>query len=141
MTITYSTAKDLDRDDLKKLYDAVGWNAYSQTPENLAPMVANSWYVCAAFDERQLVGLVRVVSDGLTIAYIQDLLVLPSHQRQGIASGLMRRVLTIIEDAKIRQTYLTTDAHPTNQHVIDFYTSLGFMPIGDYECTTLVRFK
>ncbi|GAA1738910.1 GNAT family N-acetyltransferase [Rothia terrae] len=141
MAITYSVVQELDCEKLLSLYDAVGWTAYTQRPENLAPMVANSWYVCAALDGTQLVGMVRVVSDGLTIAYIQDLLVLPSHQRQGIASELMRRLLVVIENAKIRQTYLTTDAFSANQHVIDFYTSLGFIPIGDYECTTLARFK
>nr|WP_239478610.1 GNAT family N-acetyltransferase [Rothia sp. ZJ1223] len=121
------------------MYDSVGWSAYTQTPENLVPMVCNSWYVCAAFDADQLVGLVRVVSDGLTIAYIQDLLVLPTHQRQGIATHLMRRVLDTIHAAKIRQTYLTTDATTDNQHTIDFYTTLGFKNIGDYKCVTLAR--
>ena len=37
----------------------------------------------AAYDEDRLVGLIRVVGDGLTIVFIQDLLVYPQYQRQG----------------------------------------------------------
>lgn len=139
MHLSFSETKSFVHGDLVQLYKAVGWSGYTQNPENLVPMVANSWYVCSAYDGQQLVGLVRVVGDGLTIAYIQDVLVLPSHQRQGIGSELMRRTLERIRKRKIRQTYLSTDTDSGNQHVIDFYSTLGFKNISDYKCVTLAQ--
>ncbi|MDT0189660.1 GNAT family N-acetyltransferase [Rothia terrae] len=136
----YVGTKELDAEQLLNLYTAVGWGAYSNNPEDLVPMVRNCWYVYAAFDEDALVGLARVVGDGFSVAYIQDLLVLPDYQRQGIGRELMNRVLTRISEAKIRQTYLTTDSAAANQHVIDFYLSLGFKNVDGYECTTLAQF-
>lgn len=63
--------------ELLDLYNSVGWSSYTQNPERMVPMVENSWLVWTACDDGALVGLIRVVGDGLTIAYIQDLLIAP----------------------------------------------------------------
>ena len=44
---------------------------------------------------RRLVGLVRVVGDGASIAYVQDLLVHPDWQRRGIGARLLRDAMEI----------------------------------------------
>lgn len=130
--------------ELERLYESVGWSAYTAQPENLVPMLEKSWLTIAAYrmpdgaGQAELVGLVRVVGDGLTIAYIQDLLVLPEHQKHGIGRALIERVMQEVDH--IRQVYITTDTHPTNQHVIDFYQQMGFKPVGDWDCITLARF-
>ena len=84
--------------ELTELYDSVGWSAYTKIPERLIPMVEGSRYLYTAREAitdgtGRLVGLVRAVGDGHSIAYIQDLLVHPHAQRQGIGSALLKRVI------------------------------------------------
>ena len=81
-------------EELVELYDAVGWSAYTRTPERLAPMLTGSRYLYVARENtaegaERLIGLVRAVGDGQTIAYIQDLLVHPQAQHHGIGSALL----------------------------------------------------
>ncbi|WP_371441116.1 GNAT family N-acetyltransferase, partial [Micrococcus sp. HMSC31B01] len=79
-------------DDVRALYDAVGWSASTADMDTLMGGLQGSATVVTAFDGGRLVGLARVVSDGHTIAYLQDILVHPVHQRRGIASELLRHV-------------------------------------------------
>ena len=74
-----SRSRDFDPAALIGLYDAVGWSSYTRRPEDFGPMIRNAWLVISAWDAGELVGLVRVVGDGVTVAYIQDLLVHPAH--------------------------------------------------------------
>ncbi|TFH99929.1 N-acetyltransferase [Micrococcus flavus] len=113
-------------EDLRRLYDAVGWSAYTQDMETLAAGVAGSSRVVTGWAGDVLVGLARVVSDGHTIAYLQDLLVDPAHQRRGIASELLRRVFAPY--VHVRQHVLITDAEPGQRA---FYEAAGFCEIRD----------
>lgn len=125
--------------ELIDLYTAVGWSAYTETPENLVPMCEGSLYICCARDETgRLAGLVRAVGDGVSIAYIQDLLVHPDFQRQGVGRQLLDAALLAV--GGVRQVYLTTDAREGNRHVIELYLGRGFKDVGDYGCVTLARF-
>lgn len=84
-----------------------------------------------------LVGLARVVGDGLTIAYLQDILVAPKHQRLGIGRELFRRVFAPFDD--VRQKVLITDSEPGQ---LAFYASMGFIEIRDlsHPTRTFVKF-
>ncbi len=53
----------------------------------------NSLLVLAAYENDVLLGIIRMVGDGFTIVWIQDILVLPSRQRQGIGTALLKAVL------------------------------------------------
>lgn len=85
----------------------------------------------------RLVGLARIVGDGLTIAYLQDLLVAPEHQRAGVGSELFR--LAFLPYDEVRQKVLITDDEPRQ---LAFYRSMGFSEIRDLEHPTraFVRF-
>jgi len=69
---------------------SVGWNRMEQELEN--PKLRNAFHLCA-FDGEQLVGYVAVVSNAVTDAYIQDLMVHPAYQHQGIGRQLMEQTL------------------------------------------------
>lgn len=77
--------------ELISLYDSVGWRSYTKHQDRLVPMVQGSWLVYTAYHGSELAGLVRVVGDGLTVAYIQDLLVKPKFQQQGYCHSAQRQ--------------------------------------------------
>ena len=112
MTYTFKEEKKIDKIALKSLYEDVEWHAYTRDLDGLAEALTHSLYVLSVWDNEELIGLVRVVGDGLTIIYIQDILVLSSRQNQGIASEMMRLVLEKYRDVRqgpsgcVRQTGL-----------------------------------
>ena len=89
------------------LYEAVGWTNYTSRPEALRAGYAGSLATWGAFAGDKLVGIVRVVGDGATIVFVQDLIVAPSHQRTGIGAQLMRSVMNRFSD--VYQMELLTD--------------------------------
>ena len=107
MTINFSTIKDIDIKQLENLYNDVGWFAYTQDLKVLKQAVLQSLDVIAAWDNDKLVGLIRVVGDGLTIMYIQDILILNAYQNKGIASELLQRILNKYKN--VRQKVLLTE--------------------------------
>lgn len=124
--LTYQSAATPTQEELVALYKAVGWSAYAEDPARLAAAVSASLAVVAARQDGELVGLARLVGDGLTIAYLQDILILPSHQRCGIGRELFQRVFAPFDD--VRQKALITDDEPSQRA---FYESMGFTETGD----------
>lgn len=119
--MNFLTDKNINLKQLINLYQSVGWTSYTEKPELLQQAVNNSLYVLGAFDHDQLIGLIRVVGDGLTIIYIQDLLVLPAYQNQGIGSTLINKVRK--EFRHVRQQVLLTMEEPETRA---FYEKNGF---------------
>lgn len=138
-SIGISSTRHIDRDALIALYDAVGWTAYTKHPENFGPMIDGAWLVLSAWDGSHLVGLARVVGDGASVAYLQDLLVHPAHQRHGIGNQLLHAALAKTEN--IRQVYVTTDDVEENRHVVELYRSAGFRTTPELGTTTLAIFR
>ncbi len=123
-----------DETQILQLYASVGWSNYTDRRDMLCAAYANSLYVLAAYDENTLVGIIRVVGDGASIIYIQDLLVLPLYQRQGIGRKLVERVMDRYKD--VYQLILLTEAVKKN---ISFYHSLGLKMVSDYGCCAFIR--
>lgn len=133
--LTIEPVADVAIDELLPLYEAVGWTSYTRAPELLATAVAGSSYVVVARRGGRLVGIARAVSDGATICYVQDVLVLPDQQRTGIGRGLVEAVLDRYRT--VRQKVLLTDDEPRQRA---FYESLGFAEVRDYSQGTLRAF-
>ena len=75
---------------LADLRESVGWNRMEA--DLLDSQLKNAFHLCA-FDSEQLVGYAAVVSNGVTDAYIQDLMVHPDYQKQGVGRQLMQQIL------------------------------------------------
>ena len=120
--------------EILSLYASVGWTAYTAQPEKLKEGFACSLLTLAAYEQEQLVGLIRTVGDGHTVVFIQDLLVLPSHQRQGIGTALMKSVLHRF--MHVRQIELATDDTP---QTVAFYESLGFRRMQELGCCGFMK--
>lgn len=79
---------------LADLRASVGWNRMERDLAD--PRLRNAFHLCA-FDGERLVGYAAVVGNGVTDAYIQDVMVRPDHQHQGIGTQLMERALSRLE--------------------------------------------
>lgn len=124
-----STSRIPGTAELVNLYDSVGWTRYTVNPRSLSEGVAGSLRVATAWSATGvLVGLARVVGDGHTVVYLQDILVRPQWQRTGVGRWLMEEVFAPY--AHVRQQVLLTDDEPRQRA---FYESLGFKEIRDLE--------
>lgn len=119
--LEFKQHNNIPQDQLLALYDAVNWTAYTNDLDSLKTAVQNSTYVVTAWHGEQLVGLARVLSDDVSICYLQDILVHPAYQRQGIGRTLLTNCLDRFQH--VRTLMLLTDNEPKQ---IDFYQSLGF---------------
>lgn len=116
------------------LYASVGWTAYTDDPAALRNGFANSLLALAAYEEAALAGLIRVVGDGHTIVFVQDILVRPQFQRRGIGSVLLQAVLN--RYAGVRQIELFTDDTP---ETAAFYRSMGFRELTELGCRGFMK--
>ena len=119
--------------DVLDLYDSVGWSNYTNHPRQLEQAFHQSLLVIVAYDDEELVGLIRAVGDGLTIVFIQDLLVYPHYQRQGIGRSLLEQTLVRFKD--VYQIQLATEQSDKN---LAFYRELGFRRQEDFDCTGMI---
>ena len=119
LTIEGSAPADLDA--VVALYTSVGWLVYAKDPEGLERAMDAAHYVVQARRGDRLIGLARCLSDDVSIAYIQDILVHPDEQGKGVGRALMEDILQ--RYSHVRQKVLLTDDRPGQLH---FYASLGF---------------
>ena len=131
INITKETSVSID--DVLPLYQAVGWTNYTNQPQMMEQSLAHSLATYLARDGEEIVGVVRLVGDGFSSVFVQDLIVLPSYQRQGIGSALMEKALGDFKDAY--QVQLATDQ---TEKTLGFYRSLGFETLSTYDCTGMI---
>lgn len=115
------SSKNINEKQLERLYNDAEWYAYTQDLDVLQNAINQSLEVISAWDGEELVGLIRIVGDGLTIIYIQDILVLKAYQNQGIATRLMQQILKNYKH--VRQKVLLTEEASDVRH---FYEKNGF---------------
>ena len=131
--ITIKKQEIVKLEDVFYLYQAVGWTNYTNQPQILEQALSHSLAIYLALDGDTVVGLIRLVGDGFSSVFVQDLIVLPSYQRQGIGSNLMKEALIDYKDAY--QIQLVTDQTEKN---LGFYRSLGFETLSTYDCTGMI---
>ena len=116
-------------EDVLHLYQAVGWTNYTNQPQMLEQALSHSLVIYLALDGDAVVGLIRLVGDGFSSVFVQDLIVLPTYQRQGIGSALMKQALGDFKGAY--QVQLVTEQ---TERTLGFYRSMGFEILSTYNC-------
>ena len=120
--------------EILRLYRSVGWTTYTDYPDVLRKGFDNSMLTLAAYEDDQLLGIIRAVGDGHTIVFVQDILVFPEHQRKGVGSALLQAILD--RYSHVRQILLATDNTPKT---IAFYKSMGFREMSEIGCCGFMR--
>ncbi|WP_419775316.1 GNAT family N-acetyltransferase [Ignavigranum ruoffiae] len=116
------------------LYGDVFWSAYTSNPEQLENALNNSLKIWTAWEDSLLIGLARVVGDGCTIIYIQDILVLEAYQGRGLGSHFLEMILEEYQD--VRQIILLTD---DTEKTISFYEKKGLKQVNKYNCVAFMK--
>lgn len=124
-----------DTKSISSLYESVGWFDYTEDSKKLEEAFKNSLKVISAWHEDKLIGLIRVIGDGLTIIYIQDVVVLPKYQGNGIGKSLIYSVLG--EYKNVKQKILISE---NTESSIEFYKSIGFKSIDNYNGVAFVNY-
>lgn len=94
MTIEYRQTRDFTEEDLRRLFLSVGWES-GRYLKRLVTAMRNSTHVISAWDGDRLIGLVRALDDGATIAFLHYVLVDPKYQGRHIGDELMKRIMKI----------------------------------------------
>lgn len=130
--------KKFEKEKIKDLYDSVGWSVYTKDMEKLILALENSTYVFGAYSEDKLVGIIRGLTDKLTINYIQDIIVHPSLHGKGVGSELIQYVRN---SYSVNAEVLMTDDEPGQ---LAYYKKNGFQNTRTFVKTPLncfVKFK
>lgn len=88
-----------------------------RSPEALRRSFEQSQHVALAWSDDELIGMARLLSDGVCNAYLIDVWTDSRHRRQGVASTMVRLLAAAVPGQHIGLQ--TDDAQP-------FYESLGF---------------
>ena len=111
-----------DTTRLYPLFVESGWNEKLRlSPRDLERAAQNSYVAISVYENEELLGFGRVISDGVVYATIHDVVVMPRWRRQGVGSNIIRRLLAICQDHAIHSIHLFA-----NKGAEDFYRSLGF---------------
>lgn len=133
MKIEYRQTKEFTAAELQRLFLSVRWES-GNYPEKLVRAMCNSTRVISAWDGEKLVGLVRALDDGETVAFLHYLLVDPEYQGQHIGDGLMKRIMSCFDDL------LYVKIMPSDPKTIPFYERYGFRQYDNYSAMVRKRF-
>ena len=110
-------------DDCYPLYIETGWNEMlGLTKQELEEAIGNSFTAVCAYNQSNLIGFGRVVSDGIVYATIYDVIVKPEFQNQGIGSVIVKTLIAKCTSMNIRSIHLFAA-----KGTAAFYTNIGFV--------------
>ena len=136
MEATLKEYTGYNEEEILGLYARLGWTNYTDKPEMLRNAYINSLKIYGAYVDDKLVGIIRAVGDGFSVLFIQDLLVHPDFQRNGIGTLLLKRMLKEYEN--VYQMHLITE---DSEKTISFYKSLGFTDNSDVNCKAFSKYN
>lgn len=115
--------------EIVDLYRAGGWWKDTYDPAGIDPLIRGSFLFAVAVDREtsRAVAMGRVISDGVSDSYIQDLVVLPQFRRGGIGNKI---AAALVAECKARGlSWIGLIAEPGSEH---FYEELGFRPMKEH---------
>jgi ribosomal protein S18 acetylase RimI-like enzyme len=127
--ISVCIVKEWDFPALVDLYKAGGWWRKDHDPSHIPELVRSSYAFAVAVHDpsNRTIGMGRVISDGVSDAYIQDLVILPEYRGMGAGGEIVSTLLRFCISRNI--TWIALIAEPGTE---DFYAGLGFSPMRDH---------
>ncbi|PRT03595.1 GNAT family N-acetyltransferase [Bacillus thuringiensis] len=119
-SIRHTSEHPTDFNGLISLYESLGWNSLKLTVNELEQMCKQSWYAIYVFDDKRLVGMGRVISDGVITGIICGVGVLPKYQSSGIGKEIVKRLIQHCEQNKVIPQLMCVEK------LQSYYESIGF---------------
>ncbi|PHF01294.1 GNAT family N-acetyltransferase [Bacillus wiedmannii] len=119
-SINYTIEHPIDFNGLLALYESLGWNSLKLTLNELEQMCKQSWYAIYAFDDKKLVGMGRIISDGVITGVICGICVLQDYQSIGIGKEIVERLIQHCELNKVIPQLMCVEK------LQSYYESKGF---------------
>ena len=130
MTVEFEAVESAPFEEIVELYKSAGW--WNDTPDArviIPAMIRGSFrFMVARVPKGRIVGMARVISDGCSDAYIQDVVVLPSYRKLGIGRELIRQLTEYCISREI--AWIGLVAEPGTR---EFYEELGYGPLAGYQ--------
>ena len=123
LAVLHTSAEPRAREFLNQMME----RASMSMPRDILMLTGLLFAVAIDISTRKSVGMGRVISDGISDAYIQDLVVLPEWRGMGVGRMILSVLLDECRMRKISWTALIAEPGTSG-----FYGSLGFAPMTGY---------
>ena len=130
MKIEIKIVKSADIEQLIALYKDAGWwkeENDGTDPSFIQKIIEGSFCFAIAVIEDKIIGMGRSISDGVSDAYIQDVVVLRDFRGQGIGVKIMDEIIKFLKSKNI--TWIGLIAEP---NAVSFYDRYGFSRMENY---------
>ncbi len=114
----------IDLDAVHGFLSSVSYWASGRSFETVERLVGEAARVAGVYHGTEQVGFGRAVSDGVAVAYLADIYVLPEHRGRGLGEELVREIVEGGELAEVRWLLHTRDMHR-------LYAKVGFGAPGE----------
>ena len=109
-----------------RLRESVGFQKL--TKEQAKTVLSNTSFLVNAVCDGKSVGIVRVLTDMLTDAYITDVIVSPDFQGRGLGRKLLDQVVSRLKEISVSNVKLACSLY-ANPGKEPFYEKLGFQKL------------
>jgi predicted GNAT family N-acyltransferase len=123
MEISIRINATLYAEDVARLFQQTSWAA-GRTLDDIEHMLENTPLDLSAWDQGQLVGFARVLTDDSYRAFVEDVVVDERYREQGVASALMAALMERL--AHVEEVTLRCEPR-----LMAFYGRFGFVACGD----------
>ena len=120
---------DWDEDEIVNLYKAGNWWKDKYNSSSIKFLIKGSYKfaVIVKKDEGKAIGMGRIISDGVSDAYIQDLVILDDFRGLGLGKKLVNYLVNHCKSKDINWIGLISEPGQDG-----FYSSLGFSKMRKY---------
>jgi ribosomal protein S18 acetylase RimI-like enzyme len=104
--------------EYRQLCESVGWGQIINFDASKSALDNSIVGVVATAENGHVIGMGRIVGDGAIYFYIQDIVVMPDYQKQGIGSSILSSLLEYIRDNGPAKSFIGLFSVP---EAIEFY--------------------
>lgn len=104
------------------LRKSIKWTIHDNDDFSLA--IKNSLFVIGAYDGNQIIGMARITGDDRLSFFIQDIIVLPAYQNQGVGTKIVRYLMDYIYSKSAPNAAVSLMASKGKE---TFYEMAGFI--------------
>ena len=117
--------KDFEENQLKELFDSVGWKS-AKYPSVLKSAFSQSSNVVSLWQDDRLVGIIRAMGDDCWSTNIDCLIIHKDFQGKGLSKILLESLMNDLKNVQ----YI--NVCPDDEKMKDFYSKFGFVLNGCY---------